>query len=162
MGLRMMLAMLAVLPCVARAENNCPWLNEATASGLLGGDAVNVYQAAAADKPAQCLFTHQEAGMTRRLEITVAVVADPHAKFTAAAQVCGQSAVPMKAIGNEALTCSADDRKGTWGERVVGRVRDQVFQITLTTMVKDDPILTRGALKMRLATAAEQVAGNLF
>jgi len=45
---------------------------------------------------------------------------------------------------------------------VVGRVRDQIFTITISTTLKNDPILTRDALKARIYTAAEQVAGNLF
>jgi hypothetical protein len=68
----------------------------------------------------------------------------------------------LKAIGNEALICAADDRKAGMGERIVGRVRDQVFTITIASSVKNDPILTRDILKTRIYTAAEQVSGNLF
>ena len=48
------------------------------------------------------------------------------------------------------------------GERLVGRVRDQVFTITISTTLKNDPILTRDEIKSRIYTAAEQVSGNLF
>jgi hypothetical protein len=41
-------------------------------------------------------------------------------------------------------------------------VRNQVFTIDLNSTLKDDPILARDALKARIYTAAEQVAGNLF
>jgi hypothetical protein len=68
----------------------------------------------------------------------------------------------MKAIGNEAILCSADSGKRVLAERVIGRVRDQVFTITLGTTVKDDFVLTADERKKRVATAAEQVAGNLF
>ena len=77
-------------------------------------------------------------------------------------QSCGADVSPLKAIGNEATACAADDRKGVMGERVVGRVRDQVFTIAISSTLKNDPILTREALKTRIYTAAEQVAGNLF
>ncbi len=41
-------------------------------------------------------------------------------------------------------------------------MRDQVFTIVLSSRVKKNPLLTRDALKARIYTAAEQVAGNLF
>ena len=150
------------LPAAGHAENNCPWLNEATAGGLLGGDAVGMKTDASAGQPTVCTFTQQGAGVTRTLRITVEIAPEPHQRMSAVAQVCGADAAPIKAIGNEALVCTADDRKGGVGERVVGRVRDQVFTITIASTLKSDPILNRDALKARIYTAAEQVAGNLF
>ena len=154
---------LAGLPAVARAANNCAWLNEATASGFLGGDAVGTFTAPVPGQPAICVFVNQSAAATRTLRITVEVAADPHARMMdALARDCGADAAPLKAIGNEALVCAADDRKGGLGERVVGRVRDQVFTITIGTTLKGDPILTRDALTAKIYSAAEQVSGNLF
>ena len=43
-----------------------------------------------------------------------------------------------------------------------GRVRDQIFVITLSTSSKRDPVLTPAMLEMKIGTAAEQVAGSLF
>ena len=151
-----------VLPAISHATNNCPWLNEATAGGLLGGEAVGMKTDPSAGQPTVCTFTQQDAGVTRTLRITVEIAPEPHARMSAVAQVCGADASPIKAIGNEALVCTADDRKGGIGERVVGRVRDQVFTITIASTLKTDPILNRDALKARIYTAAEQVAGNLF
>ncbi|MGA2653954.1 MAG: hypothetical protein ABSF28_25825 [Terracidiphilus sp.] len=150
------------LPAVGHATNNCPWLNEATAGGLLGGDAVGITTDAAAGQPTVCTFTQQETGVTRTLRITVEIAPEPHQRMSAIAEVCGADVTPIKAIGNEALVCTADDRKGGVGERVVGRVRDQVFTITIASTLKVDPILNRDALKAKIYTAAEQVAGNLF
>jgi hypothetical protein len=152
---------LAGLPTVAHAANNCDWMNEATASGLLGGDAVGDVSAAAGE-PTVCTFTQMTAGVKRTLRITVEIAADAHARVGVLAQSCGADAAPIKAIGNEALVCAADDRKAGLGERVVGRVRDQVFTITIASSLKNDPVLNRDALKSRIYTAAEQVAGNLF
>jgi hypothetical protein len=149
------------LSTVCRAANNCAWLNEATASGLLGGDSVGDVSAAAG-QPTVCAFTQMTAGVKRTLLITVEIVADAHARLGVLAQSCGADTAPLKAIGNEALMCAADDRKAGLGERVVGRVRDQVFTITIASTLKNDPILNRDALKSRAYTAAEQVAGNLF
>jgi len=152
---------LLFLPASCQAKNNCPWLNEATASGLMGGTAVGDYTAAAPGSPAVCAFVRQDAGATRTLRIAVEIAPEPHARFAELAQVC---AVPtaLKAIGNEAVECAADDRRGGMGQRAVSRVRDQVFTITISSSLKDDPELTRDALQSKIGVAAEQVAGNLF
>lgn len=150
------------LPVRAHAKNNCPWLNEATASGLLGGDATGDFTEATTGQPSVCTFTQQADGVTRTLRLTVEVATDPQARLTAVVQSCGADAAPLKAIGNSATVCSADERKGPLGERVVGRVRDQVFTITLKTTLKGDPTMTRDMLKAHIYTAAEQIAGNLF
>jgi hypothetical protein len=156
------LGMLALFCLPARAANNCPWLNEATASGLIGCDSVGAFTPAPDAHGGACTFTEKADGTARTLTIAIEVVADPHARVSALAQSCGGGADPLNAIGNEAFDCSADVRRGQLGERVVGRVRNQVFTITLSSTMKDDPILTRNALQSRIYTAAEQVAGNLF
>jgi hypothetical protein len=149
-------------PVASRASNNCAWLSEATASGLLGGDAVGAFTDATAGQPAVCVFTSEEQGARRTLRVTVEVTGDAHARLATEERSCGSDAAPLRAIGNEAVACAADDRKGGRGERAVGRVRDQVFTITISSSLRDDPILTRDALKTRIYTAAEQVSGNLF
>jgi hypothetical protein len=153
---------LALFCLPARAANNCPWLTEATASGLIGADSVGAFSAAADAHPAVCTFTEKAEGMARTLTITIELSPDPHARVSALAQACGGGGAPLNAIGNEAVSCTADLRRGELGERAIGRVRNQVFTITLGSTMKDDPILTRDALKSRIYTAAEQVAGNLF
>ena len=163
---RLDLALFAVClicaPAGAHAANNCAWLNEATAGGLLGGDAVGEVTEAVAGQPTVCTFTQMTAGVKRTLRITVEIAADSHARMGEIAQGCGADAVPLTAIGNEALVCAADDRKAGLGERVVGRVRDQVFTITIASTLKNDPLMTRDVLKAKISTAAEQVSGNLF
>ncbi len=150
------------VPIVCHAKNNCPWINEATAGGLLGGTAVNEFTEATAGQPAVCKFTYDGPGVTRTLVVTVEVAAAPRDRLAVVARTCGPDAVPLQAIGNEAQVCMADVRKAGPGERVVGRVRDQVFTITLTSTLKSDPLLSRDELRTRIYTAAEQVAGNLF
>jgi hypothetical protein len=157
-----LLACVAALPNTARAANNCPWLTEATASSLIGVDSVGAFNAATETQPAVCTFTQKDRSITRSLTITVEIAKDPHPRMTAVAQACGSNAAVLNAIGNEAVYCAADPRRGELGERAVGRVRDQVFTIVLNTKAKDEPVLTRDALKTRIYTAAEQVAGNLF
>ena len=150
------------MPARARAANNCAWINEATASGLLGGEAVGEVSEAVAGQPTVCTFTRISEGVKRVLRVTVEVAADAHARLTAIAQSCGADVAQLKAIGNEALVCAVEEPRAGMGERVVGRVRDQVFTITIGSSLKNDPILTRDVLKSRIYTAAEQVAGNLF
>jgi hypothetical protein len=151
------------MPTAAMAANNCAWINDATASGLLGGDAAaDVTAPAAAGEPTVCTFTQMSAGVKRTLRIAVEISTDAHARVGAIAQSCGSGAFPLKAIGNEAVACPVDSKKEGLSERAVGRVRDQVFTITIGSTQNNDPILTREALKARIYTAAEQVAGNLF
>jgi hypothetical protein len=154
-------AALLALPASAHAANNCPWINEATASGLLGGDATGTATGAGTGQPGVCIFVSQHEGATHTLRIVVELSPDPHARLGELAHLCGSGAAIMPAIGNEALVCE-DDSKGALGERVLGRVRDQVFNLTIASTQKHDPLLDRSALKARIAIAAEQVSGNLF
>jgi hypothetical protein len=162
--LRFALVLSVVLVFAARgqAKNNCPWMNEATSSGLLGGDAVGEFTDVAPGKPASCLFTQAGPNFTRTLRITVEVTPDTHMHFETAAQACTKTASPLEAIGNEASMCTLESRNSGLTQLVVGRVRDQLFTITFSTTLKEDPILTRMSLKEKAYTAAEQVAGNLF
>ncbi len=155
------LSVFGAAPAV-HAANNCAWLNEATASGFLGGEAVGESTPAASGQSATCTFTQQDKRAARTLSITVESAASPHARVTSLAAACGTAATPLQAIGNEAVACPVVDRKGVRSELVVGRVREQVFTITIATSIKNDDILTDDALKTRIYTAAEQVAGNLF
>lgn len=152
----------AAIPNPAKAANTCPWMNEATASGMLGGNAVGEFTAATSGQPAVCTFTQQDNGVTRILRITVEVVPDAHAQFLSMSASCDAEQSPLKAIGNEAMACATDLHKKSASERAFGRVRDQVFTITFATSIKNDPVLTPELLRAHVYTAAEQVAGNLF
>jgi len=162
--LRLALLSLGILSVAANcyAKNNCPGINEATASGLLGGDAVNEFTEASGGQPAVCTITQTGTGFTRTLRITMEVVPDTHARWQTAIQACGKNAAALQAIGNEASMCLLDNRTSGLVELVVGRVRDQLFTITMSTTLKDDLILTKMSLKEKAYTASEQVAGNLF
>jgi hypothetical protein len=48
------------------------------------------------------------------------------------------------------------------GEQVFGRVRDNVFTITITTSAGNDPTMPRDVLIEKAGLVAEQVSGNLF
>jgi hypothetical protein len=181
-ALRIALVVLALLiPASAHATNNCPWLTEATVGGLLGGTVVGSYTAGPLvttstsatitpdagptvrmDQPGTCVFIDKEGAGMRELTVTMEVSPDAHTKLAGMMQACGASSQLLQAIGNEAAVCAMDMHKKSVSERVVGRVRNQIFTITIHTTLNDDPVLNASALMTRIYTASEQVAGNLF
>ena len=154
-------ALLSVAP-YAHGANNCPWLNEATASGLLEARAVGSYQAESTNQPAACTFTGQNGGIARVLQIQVKTVSDAATHLKLLEKTCGTESAPLQAIGNEAIWCLSDDRGGRLDAWAFSRVRDQVFSIRISTSQKNHSVLTRSTLQRLISTAAEQVAGNLF
>jgi hypothetical protein len=137
---------LAIAICAAAAaQERCPWLNAATAGGVLGGE-VHVTLT-----PTSCEFVRQYNGRESALRIEVAPVTAPHAQ-------CGSGAVPVKAIGNEAVACTYTGKRGFAAEQVVGRVRDQNFLVRISS---NDPSLSQ-LLRQKARNVAEQVAGILF
>jgi hypothetical protein len=104
----MRFAVLAIAAaCLCRAENACPWLNNATAAGFLGGAVT------ASVKPGLCEFRSDKAML--RIEV--------EKKPTVLPAKCA----PLAAIGNEAVVCGAGAV-----ETVIGRVRDQRFAVSIT------------------------------
>ena len=150
------------MPSTCMAKNNCPWINEATASGLLGGNAEGAFTDATPRQPADCTFTQQDSGVTRTLRITVEQSNAPRQQMSAVGSLCGPNSTPVRAIGNEAMMCSLEGHNSLHGTFMAGRARDQVFTITLRTTLKNDPFLTQDALQAKIHIAAEQVSGNLF
>ena len=150
------------LPGSAHASNNCPWINEATVSGLLDGPAVGAFNQGSVGQPATCNFAFKRAGGGRTLAISVETVQDAHARVMSMAKGCKQPQEVLPAIGNEAYVCTTEHGKEAVAERVVGRVRDQVFTILISTTGKGDLILSTQDLKSRISIASEQVSGNLF
>jgi hypothetical protein len=94
--------------------------------------------------------------------ISVETVKDPHARVMSMAKGCKQPQEVLPAIGNEAYICTTEHGKEAVAERVVGRVREQVFAILISTTGKADAILSTQDLKGRISIASEQVSGNLF
>ncbi|MGD1071119.1 MAG: hypothetical protein ABSB15_13345 [Bryobacteraceae bacterium] len=140
------------LPAIVQAAETCPWLNNATAGGVLGG-AVNVtvtHENANRDD-ASCVFTHGAS----ELRIAVETMDPPHSEYMKQSEQCGATTAPLKAIGNEAVVCSPDARSA----RVVGRVRTRIFEVQVTTAgASSAPDL----LREKARAVAEQVAGFLF
>jgi len=147
---------LACLPLIGQAAEPCPWLNAATAGGVLGGPITRApTRRAAAGDDRSCEFIRQDGSLLFELRIEVETTPSPAKDFAAYAARCHSAAVPLKAIGNQALACS----DGQLAEQVVGRVRDRVFLIRIGT---NDRSAQPTALREKARQVAEQVAGILF
>jgi hypothetical protein len=147
---------------IAHAEDRCPWMNEATASDLVGADVTGTF-AGGPGESHSCTFTERSGREERKLQITVEDTSKAHAEYlTSLKQLCHSEMQPLRGIGNEAVTCSILHRKIVTGERALGRVRNEVFMISLDTSVRNDPILTPAMLVMKIEAATEQVTGSLF
>lgn len=134
-------ALIFLLTAACHAEQGCPWLNTATAAGVLGGE---VRSQITGDN---CTFTHNDSQL--RIEVQTVSLAY---KLN-----CGPIPTPLKAIGNEALSCSLHGNGGRLVEQIVGRVRDRAFSVRLTSTD-----IARDALRQKARLIAEQVAGILF
>jgi len=142
----------ALLPMICSAEEKCPWLNAATAAGVLGGSVTaNVTQTA-------CEFVRRDDPSKSALRIEVETMASPR-EFTSRAAHCGSGTEALKAIGNEAVACTHSEAKGRMAEQVAGRVRNQAFLVRVST---DDRGATPAGLREKARKVAEQVAGFLF
>jgi hypothetical protein len=150
------------IPGSAHASNNCPWINEATVSGLLDGPAVGAFNQGSVGQPATCNFVFKTASGSRFFTINVETVQDAHARMMSLAKGCKEPQEVLPSIGNEAYICTTEHDKEAVAERVVGRVRDQVFTILISTAGKGDLLLSTQDLKSRISVASEQVSGNLY
>ena len=130
--------LLIVATGLSMAEQTCPWLNVATASGVLESPAT-----LKATK-SSCEFTAK----TGRLEIEVLVTAGASERFSKLKAQCKAGAQALPAIGNEAAMCASRA-----AQEVVGRVRDQLFIIRLKMNgVKPEALADKGRV------LAEQVS----
>jgi hypothetical protein len=111
---------------------------------------------------AACRFDYHDATASRELRITVDQGKDPSPGLAAYTTQCSGAAAPLRAIGNEAVACAVDTKGHTHGAEVIGRVRDQIFTVTVTTNMRNDPSMPREALEEKTRNIAEQVAGALF
>jgi hypothetical protein len=185
---RILLIAFFSFPLLCRAEENCLWLNAATAGGILGGAVIASVSHANSHPPniqpanvksgtgpmsanpsgssyagntvddSDCAF-HRQAPVVGELRIQVRTMSEPSKAFVAYSARCGARGTPLKAIGNEAMVCDLNKRSRRLSEQVVGRVRDRLFVIDLSA---EDPSITQSVLREKALTTAEIVAGNLF
>ena len=180
---------IAAFPALCQAPKSCLWLNAATAGGVLGGpvtatvtqaktnpsvahpaNAISSAGPLSADASGEdysgngmddsdCTFIRQAGTTDGELRIKVRTMRDPVKDFASYSAKCGRHAIPLKAIGNEAVTCSLTHKSGHPSEQVVGRVRDRAFVIRISMT---DSSMTQELLHEKARAVAEHVAGNLF
>jgi hypothetical protein len=171
----LLLALAIFIPAVCHGQTKCPWINEATARGILGG-AVNVSVTTNVSHPGDgvCKFSRQQGTAVYELRISVGIMTDIPKQFPTYLAQCPPKSAPLRAIGNEAVMCSTgaipDAKSGskaaakddTFAEKVVGRVRSQAFVVSVSSSVENDASMTREMRREKANLTAEQVAGILF
>jgi hypothetical protein len=147
-------------PMVSRAEEVCPWLNAATAGGLLGGEVSSSVTHAGNDKgDGTCQYTFRSGKVAYVMYIEVATMGNVHNEFARYLARCSSNRTSLRAIGNEAVTCTHQERNGQESEQIVSRVRDRALVVRIAAT---DPSAKSFTIREKVRSAAEQVAGNLF
>lgn len=152
---------LLLLAPLAVAQDVCPWINKATAFGILANGKLTT-QSTSELTPTSCTFTYRDNGQMRTLQVIVSTEADAHEKFELGKEGCESGIQPLAGIGNEAVTCRVRREHAAQAFEALGRVRDMIFTITISTSLKNDSSLTPELASKAIAIAAGQVAGNLF
>jgi hypothetical protein len=152
---------LMCVPC--GAQSTCPWLNAATASGVLGGSATTEVNSTVASTGV-CVFRFQDEAQNNTLRISVIKAERPEnagKEMMPYESKCTASGLPLKGVGNETILCASDSAKSS-GELVVGRVRDNIFTVVINDATVDNPAATKDDLEDKAEEIAKQVAGILF
>lgn len=147
------------MPSICQGQSKCPWMNEATAQGILGGPVT--VRANVTKGEGDCEFLRRQGSVVYRLHISIHIIANVAKQFPAYLAQCGAKPTPLSTIGNEAVRCDAQ-RKGQFTTSVVGRVRDQVFIVSLGSSLQSDPSMPEESRREKVTLVAEQVAGILF
>jgi hypothetical protein len=155
------LLILAFMSAMCHAQAKCPWINEATARGILGG-AVTMSVKVNDQGAGVCEFSHQQESAFHQLRIAVDIMTDIPKQFPAYLAQCPPKSAPLRAIGNEAVMCSMQGKPDQYAEMVVGRVRNQAFVVSVSSSMLKDPSMTQEMRREKAYLVAEQVAGILF
>jgi hypothetical protein len=159
----LLLALALFTPAICHAQTKCPWLNEATARGILGGPVTVTVTVKLGDQAAGvCKFSRQQGTAVHELRISVDPMTDIPKQFPTHLEQCPPKSPPLPATGNEAVTCSIHTKENQHAEIVVGRVRNQAFVVSVSSTAQDDPSLTQEERREKSNLVAEQVAGILF
>jgi len=161
-----LLACVSAIAASALAQDaHCAWLNDATASGVLNGPVtLSLETAPVPDQADQsiCVFTNGKSAKDySALRIVVQPLKDVDKAVASRQSLCTSPPAALKAIGNEAIACAADVGYSR-GEQVIGRVRDRLFIVTVSSTIAQDPSMTRPLLRDKARMIAEQIAGALF
>ena len=143
------------------AHTKCPWINEATARGILGGP-VTLTVTVNDQGAGACDYSRQQAAAVRHLRISVDNMTDIPKQFPAYLAQCPPKSPSLRAIGNEAIFCTIQFSPDKYAEKVVSRVRAQAFVVSVSSTISDDPSMTQEMRREKANQIAEQVAGILF
>ena len=159
--LKPMLACVLLLPAFGNAKGDCRWMNQATAAGVLNGP-VSMDVQNTGDMVGSCTFRLMKEPNAYGLRIVVEKGGEMEKgmMMTHGAR-CASSAIPLQAIGNEAVMCIVKIGHSR-GEQVVGRVRDQVFVVSLDAPMSGNRSMNEELLEEKAASVAEQVAGAMY
>jgi hypothetical protein len=157
----LLLGLAMLVPSVCHGQTKCPWINEATARGILIGPVT--LTAKVSDRgDGVCEFSRQQGASVYQLRVSVNIMTDVPKQFPTYLAQCLPNSTPLRAIGNEAVMCSTRGTGDQSAEKVVGRVRDQAFVVSVSSSVQDDPSMTQEMRRHRANLVAEQIAGILF
>jgi hypothetical protein len=152
-------ALLLAISTIGFAQNNCLWLNNATAAGTLNAP-VNLKMQNRSDGGTACLFQAQKSDMVN-LSITVYEMKDAMEYRMLYRSHCASPVAALRAIGNEAEICAAGIGRSR-REKVVGRVRNAAFIVRINTGSDDGLSPNRKLLQKKMEGISEQVAGSLY
>jgi hypothetical protein len=158
---KLLLVLALLTPAISHAQTKCPWLNEATARGVLG-DPITVTVKLDDQGAGVCKFTHQQGAAVHELRISVDLMTDIPKQFPTHLAQCPPKSPPLPATGNEAVTCTTHTKENHYADLVVGRVRNQAFVVSINSTAQDDPSMTQAMRREKSNLVAEQVAGILF
>src|SRR5579859_5289365 len=88
-------------PALCQANVGCPWLNVATASGVLRSSQDGTMATLSQGSREACRFVYHDATASRELRITTEQVQDPGQAMTSYKAHCSGESSPLQAIGNE-------------------------------------------------------------
>jgi len=171
-------------PASCQAQAKCPWLNAATAAGVLGGEVEMTVKKSAEQVQgkgagaasyedqmredrfdASCTFTRKTASGLAVLLIDVRTMPDIATSFPPILAACPGKRFPLRGIGNEAFQCAIDSSGHTGNdgqEEVIARVRDRAFVLTIRREATVQTAANSSQLSDDTRNVAEQVAGSLF
>jgi hypothetical protein len=152
---------MAFLPAVCHAQAKCPWINEATARGIVGG-AVTVTVKVNDQGAGFCEFSRPQEAAVHQLRIAVDIMTDIPKQFPTYLAQCPPKSASLRAVGNESVMCSTQGKPDQFAEIVVGRVRNQAFVVSVSSTVQDDRSMPQEGRREKANLIAEQVAGILF
>ncbi|MGB7516284.1 MAG: hypothetical protein WBR14_26525 [Candidatus Acidiferrum sp.] len=157
-----LIALAILFPAVCQAQSNCPWLNGATARGILGSSVTVTVTVDASGQHTICEFSGERGAVVHRLMVSVNVMTDSSKQFHVYLSQCPPKSEHLRAIGNEAVMCSGMTHENAYAEKVVGRVRNQAFVVSVSSTEEHDPSMLKEMRRKKANLVAEQVAGILF